>query len=191
MKRIMYVLGCIVFMTSAAGAQNIGTDFMLNSNIQNYKTFNWTNQIDNIPSDAVFVGANGVVMFNNESTRSKIKEAIQYELSAKGYEMKENNADFLVNFIVLEQPATLNTFNGYRLIYNGLDTVRTEENLEQTQVQPGTLLISFIDAKTSRLAWQGYASGVLKSDMVKDEGKVRSAISSIFNEYRFKAGNTK
>jgi hypothetical protein len=189
MKRLMYTLGCALFMASTSYAQDTGTDFMLNTNIKNYKTFSWTDEIDKIPTDAVFIGANGVVVFNNESTRSKIKEAIQYELNGRGYKMQENNADFMVQFIILEQPATLNTYNGYELIWNGLDTVRTEENLEKVQVQPGTILISFIDAKSMKLAWQGYASGVLKPDMINDQVKIRSAISSIFRDYRFKAGN--
>jgi hypothetical protein len=163
---------------------------VLGTNISSYQTYAWSNDIDQIPTDAVFVGPNGVLVFNNASARSKIKSAIEYELSARGYRQIASNPDFLVSFMVLEQPAEIVTYNGYRLLYNGLDTVRTQENVDQTQVQTGTVIINFVDRKTGKMVWRGYASGALNTDMINDESKVRGAISSIFRDYRFKAGGS-
>ena len=188
MKKIFpLVMLCFVLSMCKEPEKTVGTDSSLSANIENYKTYDWVKNIDQIPSDKVFIGPNGILVFNNESARSKIKDAIQYELSAKGYKMDNINPDFYVNFTVLEQPADLTTFNGFQTVDNGLDSVRTPENVQKTHVDAGTVLIDFIDAKTSKQVWQGFASGILKPDMINDQSKVRAAISSIFEKYKYKA----
>lgn len=189
MKKILFLVSFLFVAVALTYAQNVGTDRELNTAIRSYQTYAWSSDIDQIPKDAVFVGPNGVMVFNNTSTRSKLKSAVEYELSARGYKQSQNNPDFLVSFIVLEQPAEIITYDGYRLLYNGLDTVRTEENVDQTQLQAGTVMVSFVDRNTGKMVWRGYASGALNTDMINDESKVRSAISSIFSEYQFKAGS--
>ena len=188
MKRILLLFGFLTALTTISYSQDVGTDRELGTSIAAYQTYAWSSEIDQIPSDAVFVGPNGVVVFNNASNRSKIKSAVEYELSARGYKQVANNPDFLVSYIVLEQPAEIVTYNGYRLLYNGLDTVRTDENVNQTQVQAGTVLVNFVDRKSGKMVWRGYASAALNPEMMNDETKVRGAISSIFQEYQFKAG---
>lgn len=185
MKKIIYLLPMLLFMATTTSAQQVGTDQRLGSGIENYKTYQFSADIDKIPQDAVFVGPNNVVLFNNETTRSKIKEAIKYELDAKGYKMVESNPDFVVMYMVLEQPAELVTYNGYRLIDNGMDTVRTKENVDEVNVKPGTLLLNFLDFDTGKEVWRGYASGVLQPNMVNDQAKIRSAVRSIFSEYDY------
>lgn len=187
MKKMLCLLGLLMLGVAVTKAQVVGTDRELDANLQNFKSYSWSKDIDNIPGDAVFVGPNGVTVFNNESTRNHIKEAVQYELDARGYQRVAGNPDFLVSFIVLENPAELTTYDGYRLIHNGLDTVRTPENVERIAVKEGTVLINFIDFKTGKAVWQGYASGILQPDMMNDQSKVRSAISSIFQQYKHKA----
>jgi len=187
MKRFIHLLAILLLTASVGKAQDVGADRKLDAEIQNYRTYVWSSDVNKIPNDAVFVGPNNVVVFNNETTRSNIKEAIQYELDARGYKMVQNDPDFIVSFIVLERPAELTTYNGYRLLYNGLDTVRTKENIDQVTVEEGTVLVSFLDFDTGREVWRGYASGILKPDMVNDQSKIRSAIQSIFEEYKYKA----
>lgn len=191
MKKILFLFSLLLTAATVIHAQNVGTDHELNTSIQSYQTYAWSTDMSQIPSDAVFIGPNGVLVFNNESTRSKIKSAVEYELSAKGYKPVSNNPDFIVSFLVLEQPAEIVTYNGYRLLHNGLDTVRTEENVAQTEVQAGTVMINFVDRQTGKMVWRGYASGILKPDMINDESKVRQAISSVFEDYRFRAGGSK
>ena len=190
MKKFFYLLGFFMVVTGVVKAQNVGADRDLQSNLPNFKTYAWVKNIDQIPTDKIFVGPNGVLVFNNESARSKIKEAIQYELDARGYKMDNTNPDFYVNFMVLEQPTELTTFNGYQTINGGLDTVRTPENVQKTPVKAGTVLIDFIDAKTSKQVWQGFASGILNADIINNRSDVRAAISSIFSKYNYKAAGS-
>src|SRR6478609_7622827 len=153
MKKILLFLAVSLLFSLFTSAQQVqvGGDNSFTAPIKDYKTYAWSNQIDQIPHSAVFVGTNGVLVFNNESTRSKLKNAIQYELDAKGYQHVSSNPDMIVLYRVLEQPATLTTYNGYQMYDNGLDSTRTPQNVEQTKVDAGTLMINIVDAKTSKM----------------------------------------
>ncbi|MGK2861276.1 MAG: DUF4136 domain-containing protein [Chitinophagaceae bacterium] len=189
MKKTFLSAIAMLTLYSAINAQKVGTDRELDAAIKDYKTFAWFTDIDNIPKDKIFVGPNGVLVFNNESARSNIKEAISYELSARGYKLNSDKPDMLVTFMVLEQPAELTTYNGYQTV--GMEKVRTEDNVEKTSVKEGTLLINFVDAKTSEMVWQGFASGILNPEIVKTQAKTREAVSAIFQEYKYKAATVK
>lgn len=191
MKKLIFLASMLLTTAALTSAQDVGIDRELDAGIENYKTYSWSSDINQIPTDAVFIGPNGVTIFNNESTRSKIKSALAYELNARGYKEAAGSADFVISFSVLEQPAEIVTYDGYRLLYNGLDTVRTEENLDQTRVEPGTVLVNFVDKDSGKMVWRGYASGILKPDMINDESKVRGAISSIFRNFRYHAAGSR
>lgn len=188
MKKWLFITGIFFLAITTVKAQKVGADADLNTSLKKFKTYAWSKNINQIPSDKIFVGPNGVLVFNNESTRSKIKEAIQFELDARGYKRDPVHPDFIVTFSVTEQPADITTYNGYVTINGGLDKVRTPEDVQKTHLDAGTVLIDFIDAKTSKQVWQGYASGILKPDMINDQSKVRQAVASIFSKYRYKAG---
>ncbi len=188
MKKAFLFTFCFALLSiSYAQEVKVGADNSFTTSLNGYKTFGWTTDINQIPRGAIFIGANGVYIFNNESTRNKIKNAIKYELNAKGYQEDETNPDILVLFRVTEQPAKLQTYNGYEMIDQGLDSVRTPENIERVNVDPGTLLINLLDRRSGKVAWQGYASGILKPDMVNDDVKVREAVSSMFRQFNFTA----
>ena len=187
MKKTFLFLACCMLYVASQAQVKVGADKNFTKSLSDYRTYAWSTSIDQIPSDKIFIGPNGVYVFNNESVRSKIKDAIQFELSAKGYQRVQNNPDILVIFNVTEQPGTLRTYNGYETFNNGLDSTLTPENVELTKIDAGTLLINLIDAKTGVVAWQGYASGILKPDMINDNMKVREAVASIFSKFDFRA----
>lgn len=95
-----------------------------------------------------------------------------------------DNADMIVSFSVLEQPGSLRTTNGYVTVSSG-EKVRTEDNVSYTDVKPGTLLINLIDNKQDKQIWQGFASGILQPDHMRDESKVRQAVSSVFSQFKY------
>ena len=188
MKKIFLILTACL-MAFAIKAQNVvvGADNSFKNSLNDYSTYAWSKNIDQIPSDQVYISPTGVYVFNNESVRSKIKDAIEYELSAKGYKKDENNPDLLVLFTVTERPGKLTTYNGYQKIDNGFDSVRTPQDVTTTNIDAGTLIITIIDAKSGAVAWQGYASGILKPEMLNDESQVRQAVDDIFSKFNFKA----
>jgi len=157
-----------------------GKNKSLKADFEEIKTYAWTSDIDNIPTDRVLIGFNGIFIFNNESDRRMIKESIQYELSAKGYQMVETNPDMVLSFMVLEQPASLRTTQGYVTLSSG-EKVRTEDNVSYTDVEPGTLIINI--NKTDKPIWQGFVSGILKAGEMNDQSKVRNAVSTVFKQF--------
>lgn len=184
----MLIIFCVPFFMSLEGfPQDAESMKELDKTIRSYSTFGWVSDINEIPDDQAFVGPDGVLIFNNESARKMIQEAIRVNLQSKGYTMNEDNPDMLIGFQVLEQQADFTTYTGYETTYLGLDTVRTEENLEEVTVGPGTLLINITDTETSAVAWQGYAPGALDDESVKSEQSIRSAVSEIMSEFDYTA----
>jgi hypothetical protein len=183
----MILFSTALFLISTLTMAQVGTDKELHVPIGKYKTYTWTRDIDMIPSSSIFIGANNVLVFNNPSTRNRIKQSIQYELGARGYIMQQSNAVFLVTFQVLEQPAELITYNGYKMLYNGLDSTRTRDNVGKTHVKAGTVMIKFVDAKSGKQVWQGFNSGALNPDMANSDQKIREAISEIFRQFKYTA----
>lgn len=186
-KTISYfsVLLMLAFFIQACTSSKMpvaGKNKSLTADFKDIKTYAWTSDIDNIPTDKVLIGPNGIFIFNNESGRKMIKDAIQYELSAKGYQMAETNPDMLLSFIVLEQPASLRTTNGYVTVSSG-EKVRTEDNVSYTDVKPGTLIINII--KNNKNIWQGFVSGILSADGMNDQSKVRDAVSTVFKQFKY------
>lgn len=190
MKKLLLfavTLGCCIF--AEAQQVKVGADKSFKQSINGLKTFAWSSEINRIPNSAMFITPNGVYVFNNESTRERIKKAIKFELNAKGFTENESHPDMLVIFRINEQPGTLHTFKGYEMYDEGFDSTRTPQNKETVKIKSGTLIINILDAKSDAVAWQGYASGILKPDMVNNDVKVREAVSAIFKHFKFHAKN--
>ncbi|MEK6482458.1 DUF4136 domain-containing protein [Catalinimonas sp. 4WD22] len=186
MKKLTIICSLIFFSTSAF-AQDAESVQNLDAALKSYSTFDWVSDIEDIPSDKAFVGPEGVLIYNNESTRSMIKEAIVTNLQSKGYTQSESDADMLLGFQVLEQEADFKTYTGYETIYMGLDTVRAEDNAETVTVGPGTLIINITDKESGKVAWQGYAPGALNTETAKNEESIKSAVSEILSEFDYSA----
>lgn len=188
MKKLLFIpISLLLFMTVEAQKVVSGADRSFKESLNKYTTFGWSENINEIPSDAVFVGPSGVYIFNNESTKAKIKEAIHFELNAKGYKETETNPDILVLFRITEQKGDLETFKGYEEVAGV--KVRTNDDKVKVDIQPGTLLINLLDRNTGKVAWQGYASGILNADMINDNVKVREAVAAIFKDFKFHVKN--
>lgn len=181
------VLFVAISMFSCGSARNTavaGKNKDVSVDFASFKTYSWTTDIDNIPSDKVFVGPNGVLIFNNVSGRKMIKDAVQYELDVKGYKFVPSNPDMLVSFQVLEQPTSLRTTQGYVAVSSG-ERVVTEDNVSFTDVEAGTLIINLIDANQHKQVWQGFSSGIMSADDVNEQTKVRAAVSTVFKKFEY------
>lgn len=155
--------------------------------LKNVQTYTWITGIDEIPDKRIFMSGNGIYVYNNNSARKKIKEAIEYELNARGYTKEEKHVapDMLVSFFVLEQSDTLRRTRGYVTIDG--EPVISSSDVEMVPVQPGTLIISLINNDTQEMVWQGFASGIIKPDDLKRKSKIRQAVSSIFSQFSYDA----
>lgn len=90
----------LFFTVAAAQTKTVGTDKALGVTLEDYKTYGWMANIDNIPTDKIIVGDGGVLIYNNASGRRMIKDAIKYELDARRLEIDNGSPDMRVNFMV-------------------------------------------------------------------------------------------
>lgn len=193
MKKIMtlaVVFGSLLFIAACGPShtqvigKNVDPDV---TNLENVKTYGWSTSIDKIPDEKMFVSPTGVYVFNNESARKRIKDAIEYELNARGYKMQASDATpgMWISYFILEQADSLRRTGGYVMVQG--EPVIPSDNVDYVAVEPGTLIININDSKSEKMVWQGFASGILKPEDVNNEIKIREAVSSIFNKFNFKA----
>ena len=144
-KLLLFALASVSCICANAQDVRVGADKSFKESVNGFKTFAWSSEIDKIPHNDIFVTPSGVYVFNNESTRAKIKRAIKFELNAKGFKETETKPDMIVVFRVSEQPGILHTFNGYEYYDDGMDSTRELKNKETVKIKPGTLLINILD----------------------------------------------
>ncbi len=126
------------------------------------KTFGWLHDVDKPAAD---------VRLNDPSVRETVRTAVEQSLSAKGYEMADQQqADFLVAwFGAIEQKIKKENIDhfyapyGYGTLYR--DPVLNPESPRQIlEYEEGTIIIDIVDPKTKRLIWRGSGSGRIKED---------------------------
>lgn len=156
--------------------RNMDTDF------DEYKTFHWASHVDSELQE-------GTLYFLNDlALKQDIREAVEYELEARGYKQDETNPDMVVNFRVFEEPTTLKGYESYGTGYWTGEQIREPDELQTYEVEAGTLLISLLDRESGEIIWQGFASGLIEEDtFVKDETQIKEAVNLIFEEYGFEA----
>jgi len=80
-------------------------------------------------------------------------------MEGRGYRRDDVNPDLLVAYKIFDRSTQIKGFNAE-------PTTTTTSEVRQPQdtityaLKPGTVLITMVDAKTSQVVWEGYASGV-------------------------------
>ena len=173
----------IFFSCASQGGLSVGADERIDNDIADYQTFNWVSDEGLMPSTQVFLGRQSALVFHQESTRSKLKDAVETQLEAKGFEKDTSNPDMLVNYTILEEADQLRTYTrgGHSYLWEG----PVEQDVEMVNVEPGTVLVNFINADTGIQVWQGFASGALKKSDIKNDQVLKAKIQAIFDRFDF------
>ena len=193
----LFVVTAFTLSTAYAQSGNVtvASDKSLTADFDQFKTFDFARQITDDQIQIFFL--------DDALLKGKVKEAVKYELEARGYEQASDNPDLLVNFQVLDSATE---FTGYTGVYQdenywgpnemrkeaiGLAPdaeVRTADNVQNYQLDKGTLMVHLVDAESGELIWQGYASGIMDGEIIdgKDD-RVKEAVSLIFQTYQWRA----
>lgn len=114
---------------------------------------------------------------NDQRLKTNIETAISTTFRELGYQKRENDPQLLVKYQVLSTPARLKGSNAFTK--NTTDTISAMYN-----VDPGTLVISFMDATNGKMLWQGFASGLIDSQAAKKNTVlVDEAVRLVMQEY--------
>ena len=121
------------------------------------------------------------------------KQAVEKEMSSRGYRYAEGNPDLLVNFfanvryVTSVRPRT-NVWLGYGyygyrygmysawpLYADGMDTV---------QYRVGTANIDIVDAERNQLIWEGVAEGRLTREVMENpQPAIESVVAELFSRF--------
>jgi hypothetical protein len=128
------------------------------------------------------------MLFNNKKHKKSIKEAIETQLEARGFTEDTNNPDVLITVRVTEREEQLRTFNrrsGTGMGQSYLGHGPMGANAQMVEVEPGTILLNFMDAESGDIIWQGFASGALEEGDMRDEDTIKTKIGAIFDQFNF------
>jgi hypothetical protein len=129
-----------------------------------------------------------IIPASNPGTNTTIQKSITEELEGRGYHKNQTAPDLLVSYKVLERKAKLRGYKNDDPTVVGATEVRQPEDTVTYSLEPGTLIISLIDSKTSQGVWDGFASGLIKDNtFTPDPVKIKEAVHLIFDEYKYRA----
>lgn len=193
MQKLTYILTFIFLTAIMASCSNKGMKVVTRednqSDLSEYETYAWVAEVENIPYMYALLGPNGSLIFNNTSARKITKDAIEVQMEARGFSTSATNPEMLVNFSILEEDTELRTFvMNNRQDYLGIGP--RSEAVKMVPVKKGTILINFLDAKTGGQIWQGFASGALNPDDIKDMNTLKTKVGAIFEDFDFNQFNT-
>jgi Domain of unknown function (DUF4136) len=173
--RRMAMAAALCFVSAAAFAQDVKTDFDKNANFAAIKTF------------AVKIGTS----WNNQISEKRITDEITQTLAEKGWQKVDANPDAVVVLHgATEKQKSLNTFYsgmggyggyGWRGWGGGMGTGTATTTTSEYLV--GTLVVDIFDAKTKQLMFRGTASDEISDKPEKNIKKVEKASAKMFKDF--------
>ncbi|KAA9327523.1 DUF4136 domain-containing protein [Hymenobacter busanensis] len=150
------------------------------SNFRSYKTYGWASQVMDSQNNSYFL--------NDAAYKTRIKDAVEHELNARGYTYQASNPDFMVNFRVFDQPTEIKNPSNYGQGFWTNNEARGFSARPTYKLDAGSLIVQLVDVKGGDLVWQGYASGLLNGDqMDKEATRIDKAVSDVFERYSYNA----
>lgn len=163
-----FSLVLLLAIASSALAQQVQTDFDKRVNFSQYKTYSWKQ-----------------VQVKNDLWEPRIKDAINGQLAAKGWQLVDDGGDVVIVAIGTTRiQRTLDTFyngfgGGWRWRGGGFGTATTTER----DYKEGTLVVDMFDAKSKDLIWRGNAEDMVSGNPEKNEKKLDKAVVKMFKKF--------
>lgn len=113
-----------------------------------------------------------------------IQQAIERQMSARGYEFNAQQASLYVNFSIYYDRFKYNGYDQPQLVNWLISSQNNSSTYTPVKYQmgKGTLMISLIEASTSEVVWRGYASGIF-NDQTQKKNYFKNIVRTIFDEY--------
>lgn len=171
------ILAAVTIFTASCSSVSVSADYDKNTNFTSYQTYAFFKEgIDNVKL--------------NDLDKKRILNAIDQEMTAKGFTKTATNPQLLVNiFTKSQQQVNVTTNNDYfysRWGYYGWGyapyggpTTTVSTSIE------GKLYIDFIDTAKKTLIWQGVGTGYIDNAKTpeKKEAKIQNFVQQILSKY--------
>jgi hypothetical protein len=129
-----------------------------------------------------------IIPAQDENSNSVIKDAITNELEGRGYAENGSNGDLIVSYQVFDKRAQLHGYNNDDPVIASGEQTRTPQDTATFLLEPGSLMITLVDAKTSQVVWDGFAKNMYRNnEFITDEVKLREAVHDIFSQFKYTA----
>lgn len=152
----------------------VHSDYDPDYDLWTYKTFDWGQKVN------IEEGKNP--LHYNELNDKRIKEAVQKQLSKRGYKLTSENPDLILHYhiIVKDQSAVITEPFGY-----SYSPYWTRMNTNIYSYKEGTLILDLMDSKINQLIWRGWAvTEVKESYSPKEvEALIEEVVSKIFRKF--------
>lgn len=129
-----------------------------------------------------------IIPAKDESVNAVLRDAISNELEGRGYAEAAASGDLIVSYHVLERKATIHGYNNDDPVVAGGQQIRQPSDTATFILEPGSLIISLIDAKSSQMVWNGFTRNMNENEgFITDEVKLKQAVHSIFEQFNYSA----
>ncbi len=155
----------LLLVSAAAVAQDVKTDFDHHANFSQFRTYYWEK-----------------VQTSDPLWENRIKDAVNKDLQAKGWQMVDNGGD-----VALTAVGSAHNQREYQTFYNGLGGWRWggfgETTTEVENYPVGSLVLDMYDAHNKQLIWRGVSSDSLSNNPEKNEKKLDKAVDKMFDHF--------
>ncbi len=211
MKALRNIIVLLFISAAFANAQiTVQGERKVNTDFKKYKSFDWLKEdqrhpqlvaysyeeiynpknssdkkkVTNVP---IIVYSYSFVLPSSDSSINRtILQSVNSELEARGYRKESNNPDLLIAYKIFDRSTQIKGYNADPTKVIGGETYQPMDTVTYA-LKPGSILISLLDAKTSQVIWEGFASGITKNnDVMNDKMKIKEAINLIFKKYEFR-----
>jgi len=168
-KLFRYVTSAALFVLAiscSAFANEVKTDYDHHANFSRYRTYSWER-----------------VQTSNPLWQDRIKEAVDHDLQAKGWQRVDSGGD-----VALVAVGATHNEQEYQTFYNGLGGWRWRRFGETatttvTTYRIGTLVLDMYDANSKNLVWRGWSSDTLSDKPEKNEDKLNKSVNKMFEHF--------
>lgn len=183
------LLGAAVLAGCAASKPSVRTDYDRSADFTAFRTYAYVQ-----PAATDRAGYSTL-------TTQHFRNAIDAELSARGYRRVESDSDLLVNFnanatektdVRSSPSATLGVgYYHYRYgLYGGFPLHRSD--VETVRYRVGTANVDVVDARRKQLVWEGIVEGRLTQEVMRNpEPAIRSAVAEMFRTFPGRAATAR
>ena len=146
------------------------------------------NKMAKTTSDPYVYSYSVIIPAKDKNANSVIQDAISNELEGRGYRETESSGDLLVVYQVLEHKSKLHGYTNDDPTVVGGQEVRQPSDTTTFALEPGTLIVNLVDAKTSQVVWNGFNPAMNDDDAFStDEVKLKEAVHAIFEQFKYTA----
>ena len=167
-QRLLLAVAFAILFSISGLAQKVETDYDHTANFAQYHTYSW-----------------GHVHATDPLFEPRIREAVDRDLQAKGWQQVPTGGDVTVTAVLVKKnKAEYTTFYdglgaGWR--WHGWGTGMATTTVENIPV--GTLVVDIYDSNSQNLVWRGLAHDQLSDKPDKDTKKLDKAVDKLFEKF--------